>query len=132
MSKGEFAERLYQTLVNLRPIDTSRSGYVLVFAAACAVVGLLAVVLDLCSRFTVGRSIMGLSHSVGRTPIFLVMWPAGAAITGYAAAFAGILQPCLLSCVSAGVAWHLIARQLLLKRPGGQVPEDKDPPGVEE
>jgi len=88
---------------------------VVIFAAGCAVVGLLAVAGDLALYSIRGESLLGLKHGLKQTPILCVAWAGGALIFGYLGQMIHIFQASVLACATVGTAWPIVFKRVIEK-----------------
>jgi hypothetical protein len=88
---------------------------VAIFAVGCAVIGILAVLVDLVFYVLRGVSPLGLKHSITNTPVAGLCWALGALIIGYIGQMTNVFQVSLLSCVTVGSAWPVVFTQVIEK-----------------
>lgn len=101
-------ELIWRILTTFRGLDPSADGpFALTFAMLAFVVGVLAVALDLCYSLISGTSFLRIKHG-WRTIVLAVAWPLGAAVFGWFGLALNILQPTLLGCIAAAIAWKLL------------------------
>lgn len=87
-----------------------------VFATGCAIIGLIAVLLDMAFYTIRGQSLLKLRYGDRkRTSIFLVAWTFGAFSMGYIGQYANVFQVNMLASVSVGFAWPMLFTGLLKK-----------------
>ena len=104
---------------------------VLVFSVGCAIVGMLAVILDL-AFFTIrGKSLLKLRHGIN-TFIFLLAWAFGSFIMGFIGQMAKIFQVSLFACVLVGFTWPILFTELLGKLKEKEIKEELEQVIVEE
>ena len=116
-------------LVAGTPLDDpfSRMTVIAAFATICAVVGILAVILDLALYYVRGQSLLGLKHG-SNTVVFLLVWSAGAAIMGGIGHVANVFQATLLASATVGFTWPTIFTSWmkdLAKEEVGEEPEQE-------
>lgn len=104
-------EKLFISLEGLDPAKDS--GYVLAFLMACVIIGVVAIVFDLCYLAVVGKSALRISHSVKRTALLFLVWPLGSAVFGYLGLVSHILQPTILGALAAGFTWSTSTKSVL-------------------
>lgn len=110
-----YVEGLMRMLIQLEVVTLQEnSNAVLVFATGCAIVGVIAVFLDLAFYTLRGQSLLKLQHGTN-TLLFLVAWAFGSFIMGYIGQLAKIFQVSLLACVLVGFSWPLLFTELLAK-----------------
>jgi len=87
----------------------------LVLASGCAIMGLIAVILDRILYEVRGRSILNLTYGDGilKTCWFLALWGLGAGVGGFLASAANIVQFTRAACIGVGVGWPLILPRLI-------------------
>lgn len=84
------------------------------FATACAVIGLLVVILDLIATKLRGKSFLNLGYStIGKTLLVIVLWGVGASIGGYFAAVIDIVQMNMRGCLFIGAGWPIVLPRIL-------------------
>jgi hypothetical protein len=123
---------LRKLLISLEGLDAaSDPDYVLHFAAACAICGVLAIILDLCALHANGKSMLGLRHGYLNTALFFFTWPIASAIFGWIGLILHILQPTILAALVAGATWNIAVTQLVGKIRQRGEPEEDAPRGEE-
>lgn len=87
---------------------------VLVFATGCAILGMMAVFLDLAYLIVRGQSLLKLQHGKN-TILFLIAWTFGSFFVGYIGQLAKIFQVSLFASVVVGFSWPVLFTNLLTK-----------------
>jgi 4-hydroxybenzoate polyprenyltransferase len=112
----QFGGGLYRMLFKFEVIRMQDNEYaVLIFAAGCAIIGLLTVVADVAFFMLRGQSLLDLKHGPRSTMLFCFAWALGALVIGYIGQVASIFQVSLLACATVGVGWPIVFTQLLEK-----------------
>ena len=99
---------------------------VLVFIIACAIIGFMAVLLDLFVVILKKKSVLELEHSFKTTFIFLIIWSLGAAAIGLLGQVANIFQASLSASIAVGFTWPLIFTKILEKLKDKEVAEEAE------
>jgi hypothetical protein len=108
-----FGDGLLRMLLRLEVVSLQENdNAVLVFATGCAIVGCIAVVLDLSFYLIKKQSLLRLNHGK-YTVIFLLSWALGAFIMGYVGQMAKIFQVSLFACALVGFGWPILFTSLL-------------------
>lgn len=128
-----FYEGLTRMLLRLEVVTLQENpNAVLIFAAACAIIGILAVFLDLALFMLRGQSLLKLKHGKN-TFLFLVSWAFGSFVIGYIGQVAKIFQVSLMASAIVGFSWPLIFTDWLNKIRESEVEtEPEQQIGVEE
>jgi hypothetical protein len=100
---------------------------VVVFAVACACLGLLTVILDMCLYAMRGFSLFDFRYTLKSSLVILFGWSVGAAITGFFGNIFNVLQISLLASATAGIAWPVIAAKMIKDRTQGAATDPADP-----
>lgn len=107
---------LYKIFFQLKVVNISENeNAVAVFIIACAIVGLLAVFLDLAFYLLKHSSLLELDHGLRNTSIFLLAWSFGAAVMGLIGQMFNIFQISLAATVTVGFSWPILFTGLLEK-----------------
>ena len=95
--------------------ETYAGSIILVFAAGSAIMGFIAVILDLVIYSIRGSSIFHLGYGGGiiKTGRVIVLWGFGAGIGGFLGSAANIVQFTRSACIGIGVGWPLILPRLI-------------------
>jgi len=95
--------------------DDFKGSALLVFAVGCAIMGLIAVFLDLIVYQVRGRSIFHLTYGGGilNTCWLIALWGLGAGVGGFLGSAASIVQFTRAACIGVGVGWPLILPRLI-------------------
>lgn len=94
--------------------DTFGGSEILVFALGSALMGLIAVLLDLVVFSVRGRSFFNLSYVGPRDTLRLVcLWGIGAGVGGFLGAAASIFLVTRGACIGVGIGWPLILPRLI-------------------
>lgn len=128
-----YTDGLLRMLLQLEVVTLQENeSAVLIFASGCAIVGTIAVFLDLAFYTLRGQSLLKLQH--GRnTIVFLLAWAFGSFIMGYIGQMANIFQVSLFASVLVGFTWPLLFTSLLEKlKEKEEENEPEQPLGEEE
>lgn len=109
----DFWLRLVGFVFEQTPLDLEKPLWMLVFVAACGIMGSIAIAMDLLLFVARGTSLMSFAHSLRKTPMIAVAWVAGAVLGGYLGQILNILQATVLASLTAGVGWPLILARAL-------------------
>lgn len=110
-----YTEGLSRMLLSLEVVSLQdNTNAVLIFATGCAIVGVVAVFLDLAFYILRGHSLLKLQHGKN-TLLFIVAWAFGSFIMGYIGQLAKIFQVSLFASVLVGFTWPLLFTSLLNK-----------------
>ncbi len=128
-----FINGLYKLLVNLEVVTLKENSMaVLVFAVGCAIIGFIAVILDLMFYELKGKSLLNFKHSLRNTFWFLLSWAVGSFIMGYIGQLFKIFQASLSACVIVGFTWPILFTQLIEKLKEQELAQQPvQPPGTE-
>ncbi len=102
--------RMLLKLEVVTPLENENS--VVIFATGCAIIGIVAVALDLSLYVVRGQSILKLEHGKN-TIIFLFAWAIGSFIMGYIGQLAKLFQVSLFACALVGFTWPFLCTKLL-------------------
>lgn len=112
-----FKDALWELMLGSsgRIADTYAGSFLLVFAVGCAIMGFIAVVLDLIVYEVRGRSIFHLTYGGGilKTCRLVALWGLGAGVGGFLGSAANIVQFTRAACIGVGVGWPLILPRLI-------------------
>ncbi len=92
----------------------------LIFAVATALLGVLVVLVDYLMSLIPYPSFLKLVHSLGRLPLFLLIWGVGAGAAAFLGAMMDILESTRQSAVVAGVGWPVIMARIAVASRGEQ------------
>lgn len=92
----------------------------LIFAVSAAFVGFLVVLVDYLMSLIPHPSFLKLVHSLGRLPVFLLVWGVGAGIAAFLGALIDILEPTRQSAVVAGIGWPFLMTRIAVASRGEQ------------
>ena len=110
-----FSDGLIRMLLKLEVVTSQQNEHaVLIFSCGCAIIGVVAIALDLSFYVLRGQSLLKLEHGKN-TIIFLPAWAVGSFIMGYVGQMANIFQVSLLACAVVGFTWPLLFTDLLEK-----------------
>ena len=105
---------LYQLFFELKPVLLHENdNAVAVFIIACAIIGVLAVFLDLAFYVLRNSSLLELNHSLKNTVLFLFAWSFGAGLMGLIGQMFEIFQVSLAATVVVGFSWPILFTGLL-------------------
>jgi len=95
--------------------DSFNGSKIIVFTIGCALMGLVAVVLDLTMYSVKNRSVFNLSYgnSFGNISKLICLWGIGAGVGGFFGSGADILQFTRWACIGVGVGWPLILPRIV-------------------
>jgi hypothetical protein len=110
--------------------DTFGGSEILVFAVGSALMGLIAVLLDLVVFSVRGRSFFNLSYGgrITNTMRLVCLWGIGAGVGGFLGAAASVFLVTRGACIGVGVGWPLILPRLIdsfAREEDQQTPEDE-------
>ncbi|PHR73008.1 MAG: hypothetical protein COA66_04210 [Arcobacter sp.] len=105
---------------------------VLVFIIACAIIGFIAVLLDLCIFILKKESVLELEHSFKTTLVFLLMWSFGAAVIGLLGQMVNLFQVSLSASVAVGFTWPLLFTKIIKKLKEKEENEEPEQKSTEE
>src|SRR4051812_16506738 len=108
----EFLSQLVAFLLGT-PAPTDKPYPIWVFAPACAVLGTMVVILDLCYFGARRVSLFDFKYTWKTVPIIFIAWAVGAFLTGYFGHVFAVLQISLLAAAVAGMGWPTIVIQLI-------------------
>lgn len=112
-----FKDALWELILGSsgRIVDGYQGSSLLVFALGCAIMGLIAVFLDLIVYKVRGRSIFHLTYGGGilNTCWLIALWGLGAGVGGFLGSAASIVQFTRAACIGVGVGWPLILPRLI-------------------
>lgn len=112
-----YADALWElTLSNSGRLPDSFNGSkIVVFGIGCALMGLVAVVLDLTMYSVKNRSVFNLSYGNNLGNIFklICLWGLGAGVGGFFGSGIDILQFTRWACIGVGVGWPLILPRIV-------------------
>ncbi len=127
-----YTDSLVRMLLRLEVVTLQDNpNAVLVFATGCAIVGAIAVFLDLAFFILRGKSVLKLDHGKN-TLLFLLAWSFGSFVMGYIGQLAKIFQVSLFASVLVGFSWPLMFTKLLEKRRDKEIEEEPEQAFVEE
>lgn len=128
-----YTDGLLRMLLQLEVVTLQQNPKaVLVFASGCAIVGIIAVFLDLAFYTIRGQSLLKLRHGKS-TLVFLFAWAFGSFVMGYIGQLARIFQVSLLACALVGFTWPLLFTSFLEKlKEQEEESEPEQQPGEEE
>ncbi|MBL4762055.1 MAG: hypothetical protein JKY93_05070 [Gammaproteobacteria bacterium] len=110
-----YIDGLIRMLIQLEVVTIKdNASAVFVFATGCAIVGIIAVFLDLAFYTLRGQSLLKLQHGKN-TFIFLMAWAFGSFVMGYIGQLAKIFQVSLLASVLVGFTWPFMFTKFLTK-----------------
>ena len=110
-----YCEGLARMLIKLEVVTLQENpNAVLIFATACSIFGIVAVILDYAFFMVRDQSLLKLKHGKN-TLLLLVAWAVGSFIMGYIGQFVKIFQVSLLASASVGFTWPLLFTNLLNK-----------------
>jgi len=125
-------DALYTLFFSLEGLDkTVDRNYIPHFVVGCLVLGVAALVFDLCYLAVSKRSILRLSHGWPFTIVLFVAWPIGAAFFGWAALMLRIIQPTVWGALVAAFTWNAAATQMIEKLLQGKEPLEDPAEGEE-
>jgi hypothetical protein len=99
---------------------------VLVFALGCMIVGIVAVVIDCCSYYTINKSPLDLKHG-NKTVVYLFAWALGAFFIGLLGQFLKIFVVSLGACVVVGLAWPVMFGKMVEKANKQKMANEQEP-----
>ena len=97
------------------------------FVLGCAIMGVLALILDISYKHVTGESFLNLKHGPIRSIPYFITWPVGSAIFGFLGLIAHVLQPAILGCAAAGLTWTLSMKRVTDRLKAGTVAPEDDP-----
>ncbi len=92
----------------------------LIFAVAAALLGVLVVLVDYLMSLIPYPSFLKLAHSLGRLPLFLLIWGIGAGAAAFLGAMVDILEATRQSAVVAGIGWPVLMARIAVASRGEQ------------
>lgn len=92
----------------------------LIFAVAAALLGVLVVLVDYLMSLIPYPSFLKLVHSLGRLPLFLLIWGVGAGAAAFLGAMIDILEATRQSAVMTGVGWPVLMTRIAVVSRGEQ------------
>ena len=92
----------------------------LIFAVAAALLGVLVVLVDYLMSLIPYPSFLKLVHSLGRLPLFLLIWGVGAGAAAFLGAMMDILEATRQSAVVTGVGWPVLMTRIAVASRGEQ------------
>lgn len=98
-------------------LATHESGF-LVFAMACAIVGLAIVLCDWSyTNTTRNPSVLGLVYNGWRIALVFAFWVIGSGVIGYVVVATELMQLTIQSCISVGITWTVLIPKVLSQEP---------------
>ena len=130
-----FWESFWLFFQNLEGIpNPNHPDRLMIFLTACALMAVLAVLVDAAFKVVRSESLLGIDHSLRNSSIILVAWVVGATISGFFGYILNILQVSALAALTAGVGWPVIVTKAveISSREPGETPDAEQEPTEEE